>query len=155
MKYCKKCIIPDTRPDQIFDSSGVCNACLSYERNQKINWKNRSEELKNLIDEAKKSRSRWKCVIPSSGGKDSTYQALRAKELGYSRIFLESGIKLISNFLSKNLIDEFKLFISDRNLGKNGDANFKKYYRLFLNEKKNIIEKVNLLGDRLLTYKLR
>ena len=49
MKYCKKCIIPDTRPDQIFDSSGVCNACLSYERNQKINWKDRSEELKNLI----------------------------------------------------------------------------------------------------------
>ena len=103
MKYCKKCIIPDTRPDQIFDSSGVCNACLSYERNQKINWKDRSEELKNLIDEAKKSRSSWKCVIPSSGGKDSTYQALRAKELGLNPVLVTATTCDISNLGRKNL----------------------------------------------------
>ena len=97
----------------------------------------------------------YKIPLDIHGDLDLKKSLLRAKELGYSRIFLESGIKLISNFLSQNLIDEFKLFISDTNLGNNGDANFKKYYRLFLNEKKNIIEKVNLLGDRLLTYKLR
>ena len=36
MKYCKKCIMPDTRPDQIFNENGVCNACLSFEKNKKV-----------------------------------------------------------------------------------------------------------------------
>ena len=35
MNYCKNCIMPDTRPDQIFNDKGVCNACLSYAHNQK------------------------------------------------------------------------------------------------------------------------
>ena len=40
MNYCKRCIMPDTRPDQYLGKDGVCNACLSFEY-QKENpyWK--------------------------------------------------------------------------------------------------------------------
>ena len=27
MKYCKKCLYPDTKPQLIFDENGVCSAC--------------------------------------------------------------------------------------------------------------------------------
>ena len=38
MNYCIKCILPDTRPNLIIDTEGVCNACKNH--NQKnIDWK--------------------------------------------------------------------------------------------------------------------
>ena len=54
MNYCKNCIIPETRPDQFLDKHGICNACKSYEEREKIDWKNRLELLKNIIEEKKK-----------------------------------------------------------------------------------------------------
>ena len=75
--------------------------------------------------------------------------------LGFYRIFLESGLKLTTSFLKKNLIDEFKLFISSKNLGRYGNNNFKKNMRLFLIDTKSNHEKVNLFGDRLISYRLK
>ena len=49
MKYCKKCIMPDTRPDQIFNEKGVCNACLSFEENQKIKFDDKTLHRSKLI----------------------------------------------------------------------------------------------------------
>ena len=81
------------------------------------------------------------------------YESLiKAKELGFYRIFLESGIKLASSFLSKNLVDELSLFISNKKLKKDGKNNIKKQLDLFLSGKEGIIENVNLLGDKLVTY---
>ena len=45
---------------------------------------------------------------------------IKAKKLGFYRIFLESGMKLSMNFLQKNLVDDLNLFISNKKLGKNG-----------------------------------
>ena len=80
---------------------------------------------------------------------------IKAKELGFYRIFLESGMILTSNFLYKDLVDDFNLFISNKNLGKNGKSNIKKHLKLFLKNKESINEKVNLLGEKLITYKIK
>ena len=97
------------------------------------------------------------CKIPldNKGEIDLIKSLIKAKELGFSRILLESGIKLVTNFLNKNLIDDFIIFMSNKNLTKNGDGNVKKYYRLFFNSKKKTKEKVNLFGDKLISYKLK
>ena len=80
---------------------------------------------------------------------------VKVKLLGFSRIFLESGLNLTTNFLNKNLVDNFQLFISDKNLGRNGNNSFKKSMKLFLKNKKFINEKVNLFGDRLISYSIK
>ena len=103
MKYCKNCIMPDTRPDQIFDNNGICNACLSFNKNNEINWSERENELNKIIDEAKKRSSCWDCVIPSSGGKDSTYQALWAKSKGLHPILVTASTCDLSEVGRKNL----------------------------------------------------
>ena len=108
MKYCKRCIMPDTRPDQIFDEKGICNACKSYDVNQKINWDDRKKELLDIVSYAKSFRSRWNCVIPSSGGKDSTYQAIRAKELGLNPVLVTATTCDLSEVGKKN-IENLKL----------------------------------------------
>ena len=53
-------------------------------------------------------------------------------------MFLESGKKMTTIFLYKNLIDDLNLFVSDKNLVKNGENNIKDQLKLFLSNKKGI-----------------
>ena len=92
MNYSKRCIMPDTRPYQYLDENGICNACLIFEYQKKINWDERAEQLNELIKKKKlKNKNGWNCVVPGSGGKDSTYQIIRAKELGLNPVFVTAS----------------------------------------------------------------
>lgn len=77
MIRCTRCVMPNTRPDTPF-VDGVCSACVSYERRPKIDWDiERKAQLLALLD-----RHDGRCIVPSSGGKDSTYQVLTLLGLG-------------------------------------------------------------------------
>jgi len=80
---------------------------------------------------------------------------IQAKKLGFSRIFLETGIKLSSSFLKENLVNDLKIFISSKRLNKNGQGSIKKYFKTFLKKKKYMIEKVNLFDDKLISYYIK
>ncbi len=82
MKYCKKCLQPDTRPHVKFNEEGICYACTYQEKiNNEIDWDKRKAQLQEIAFWAKKStKGAHDCVIGVSGGKDSTFQALYAKE---------------------------------------------------------------------------
>ena len=82
MKYCKRCLQADTRPRIRFDDEGVCFACRYQDKmDREIDWDERKKELKKIAEWAKKSSNvKHDCVIGVSGGKDSTFQALYAKE---------------------------------------------------------------------------
>jgi len=79
----------------------------------------------------------------------------KVKLLGFSRIFLETGLNLTTSFLKKKLINDFQLFVSKKNLGIDGRKSFKKNMGLFLKNKKFINEKVNLFGDKLISYRIK
>lgn len=76
MIRCKSCVIPDTRPDTAF-IEGECSACVNFRKRPAIDWDARRKELEALLD-----RHHGRCIVPSSGGKDSTYQALTLLEMG-------------------------------------------------------------------------
>lgn len=81
MNYCKKCVQPDTRPGIFLDKNGVCSACKGHdEKMSKIDWNSRAEELKMILKTYRKSDGCYDCLIPVSGGKDSTYQVYKIKE---------------------------------------------------------------------------
>lgn len=83
MQYCKNCVLPDTRPNLVLMDDGVCNACHSWlEKKQEINWPERQAKLQHLIKTVKARATTWDCVIPVSGGKDSTWQVIKALEYG-------------------------------------------------------------------------
>lgn len=50
MKYCAKCVMPDTRPGIKFNENGICSACIAAEEQKKVNWSKRMEELKVLCN---------------------------------------------------------------------------------------------------------
>lgn len=82
IKYCRNCVMPDTKPDLVLNEQGVCNACLSFENRKEINWDARHEELLSLLDKYRSKGGNWDCIIPVSGGKDSTTQVVRMLQLG-------------------------------------------------------------------------
>ncbi len=82
MKFCTRCIMPDTRPHITFDSNGVCIACQNNERKKNIKWDERFHELEKLCDKyRRKNEGEYDCIIAVSGGKDSHYQVYVMKEL--------------------------------------------------------------------------
>ncbi len=82
MKWCQKCVLPDTRPNLIIDSSGVCNACINHESKPTINWEERESQFLRVIEQAKENSTGYDCLIPVSGGKDSTWQVIKCLEFG-------------------------------------------------------------------------
>jgi len=81
MRYCKKCVMPDTRPYLKFDDEGVCYPCRAYEHRKEINWEKRWAELEKLADQHRGlNGDYYDCIIAASGGKDSHYQTHIFKE---------------------------------------------------------------------------
>ena len=82
MNYCKRCVMPDTKPDLDLDADGVCSACRAYERRGEIDWAARERELATLFDTYRGDGTWYDCVVPVSGGKDSTFQLMTALRYG-------------------------------------------------------------------------
>lgn len=75
LQYCVRCCIPQTQEGVIFDELGVCQACQSAEQKIHIDWTQREQVLRGILDNAKANAgNNYDCIIPISGGKDSTFQ---------------------------------------------------------------------------------
>jgi len=74
MKYCTKCVLPETHETIEFDSKGVCNICRQAEKKHgEIDWNARGEMLQKIVAQYKEF-NQYDCILPYSGGKDSVYQ---------------------------------------------------------------------------------
>ena len=81
MKFCKKCLYPSTKPQLQFDERGICSACNNYKLKDEVDWGKKKVDLLHILDKYKsKDGSKYDCIIPVSGGKDSTFQTYTIKE---------------------------------------------------------------------------
>lgn len=82
VKYCKKCVMPDTRPGIFFNEEGVCCACINHARKAEVDYTARWKELENICDKYRgMNGTGYDCAIAVSGGKDSHYQVYIMKEV--------------------------------------------------------------------------
>lgn len=84
MRWCRSCLLPSTRPNLAFDAGGVCNACRGHGNRDQVDWARRGRQLLDVVASAKARASArgYDCLIPVSGGKDSTWQTVKCLELG-------------------------------------------------------------------------
>ena len=88
--FCKKCVMSNQRPASTaefkhtinskkvtmnIDEEGICDACRQAEIKEKINWRKREDELSKLLDKYRRNDGNYDCIVPGSGGKDSSFQA--------------------------------------------------------------------------------
>lgn len=103
LKYCVRCVMPHTKPDLHIDEEGVCNACRSYEKRKDVNWDQRKGELLTLLERYRQHGSNWDCIVPVSGGKDSTYQVIRMLQLGLNPLCVTSTTCDLSEIGRRNI----------------------------------------------------
>jgi N-acetyl sugar amidotransferase len=124
MHYCVRCCMPESNEGIQFDEMGICQACQSAEQKIRINWVEREKELREMLDHYKALKNEYDCIIPISGGKDSTFQlhvltkvyGMRALAVTFSHTwFSETGKYNLQNCLEKFDIDHI-MFSPSRSL---------------------------------------
>lgn len=117
-QICNRCVMDTTDEEIVFDESGFCNHCNTYFELALKTLKHSLEgqkELEQLVQRIKKTGQNkpYDCLIGLSGGVDSTYVALRVKQLGLRplAVHFDSGwnselaVKNIENIVKKLDID--------------------------------------------------
>lgn len=69
---CKRCIMPESKPDIIINEDGICNLCKSHDLTSKIQEQKPLESDLIKILHKNKSKGKYDCMVMCSGGKDST-----------------------------------------------------------------------------------
>lgn len=92
---CKKCVVDNLAyPCIKLDSEGVCDICHIYENLNKESMRSnptkrfKLEEQIDKIKRYKNNKSEYNCLIGVSGGVDSAYLCIKAKEWGLKPILL-------------------------------------------------------------------
>jgi N-acetyl sugar amidotransferase len=102
LKRCTRCITPETHETIVFDENGVCNICLQQDFKQEaIDWSEKKQELDKLIEKYR-GKYDYDCIIPFSGGKDSTWTLhYLVKEYGIKPLV----VRFDHGFLRPNLVE--------------------------------------------------
>lgn len=113
MKYCIRCLYPETKPDLTFDDDGLCSACTAFEGRAKIDWTARGEDFLALTarvrQQAHDAGAPYDCIVPVSGGKDSHYQVLTALDYGFRVLAVTAETDHLSDLGRRNLDNIGKL----------------------------------------------
>ena len=105
IKYCRTCVYPETKPDLSLDKEGICEACRYVNVKDTTDWEARRKELEEIFNDFKsKDGANYDCVIPVSGGKDSTYQTYVVKhEFGLNPLCVSYHLPEFTELGRKNL----------------------------------------------------
>lgn len=102
MLRCRSCLIPSTRPDTAFHD-GQCSACVNFGKRHLIDWGMRYESLLKILEGSRMTVDGFNCIVPSSGGKDSTYQVLKLIELGAKPLVVTATTCMLTPIGRKNI----------------------------------------------------
>jgi N-acetyl sugar amidotransferase len=107
--WCKRCVTPNSRPRITFDSEGICNACRNSEAKASIDWQRRREEFMDYVARFK-GAGPYDCVVPWSGGKDSSAIAHKLKfEFGLNPLLVTASPLIPNDIAIHNRAEMLKL----------------------------------------------
>lgn len=96
--------MPATKPDLQIDAEGVCSGCRFFEGRVAIDWDSRESELEEVLERYRSvDGNRHDCVVPVSGGKDSTYQVLNLLRLGMNPLCVTATTDMLTELGRRNI----------------------------------------------------
>lgn len=115
LRYCTRCCMPETAEALEFDEMGICQPCRSSEQKMHINWIERQQKLVKILDKYKSvNEDHYDCMVPISGGKDSTFQLYVLTKIFNRKVL---AVTYSHNWYSKtgryNLMNAIKVFDVD------------------------------------------
>lgn len=110
IRFCSRCLYPETKPDLWFDDRGVCSACIGFEGRSAVDADEREKQFVELTNRYRvKDGSNYDCIVPVSGGKDSTYQVIRLLQHGLNPLCVTATTDSLSDIGRRNLTNITKL----------------------------------------------
>ncbi len=101
LRRCTKCLLPETFPFIQYDHAGVCNYCNNYKPQDKVQP---IDNLKALVEPYRSKDSNPDCIVPFSGGRDSTYSLhIVKKELGLNPIAFTYDWGMVTDLARRNI----------------------------------------------------
>lgn len=101
LRRCTRCLLPETFPYIEFDHNGVCNYCNHYKPQDKVQP---IENLKSLVKPYRSKDGRPDCIVPFSGGRDSTYSLhIVKRELGLHPIAFTYDWGMVTDLARRNI----------------------------------------------------
>jgi N-acetyl sugar amidotransferase len=94
--------MPTTRPDTEF-VDGVCSACLSFDKRATIDWEARKRDFADILFRMPVNHSGYDCILASSGGKDSHWQARQLIDLGAKPLVVTAHTCLLTDIGRRNI----------------------------------------------------
>lgn len=86
--FCQRCVMSNQRPQSSVEMlsdgrkksglnivDGICDACRYAETKQNTNWEERQEQFFKFLEPYRSGDGSFDCIVPSSGGKDSSFTA--------------------------------------------------------------------------------
>ena len=99
LKRCSVCLLPETHPFIEFDKQGVCSHCRAYVPIQM----NPKDDLFRLADQIRSKDGRPDCIVPLSGGRDSTFVLSKVKrEMGLNPVAYSYDWGLVTDLARRN-----------------------------------------------------
>jgi N-acetyl sugar amidotransferase len=80
MRWCKNCVYPQIAVFLTLEDDGLCSGCRVNARKPHIDWDERADMLREILDEHR-AETNYDCIIPVSGGKDSYFQVHTIKKV--------------------------------------------------------------------------
>jgi len=73
--FCKRCLYSTAHPLGLtLDDDGICSGCRVHEEKNYLDWPQRWEKLKALVEPYKnKDGTNYDCIVPVTGAQDSYY----------------------------------------------------------------------------------
>lgn len=108
-KICRRCVYDTSAINISFDNTGLCNFCQSYDllasRYINVPRNDLKAQLNLIVSKIKRlgSKSKYDCILGLSGGVDSSYLALLAKELGLRPLLVHFDNGWNSELAVKNI----------------------------------------------------
>ena len=104
IRYCRRCVLPETKPDLFIDEEGICSACRYYERRPDTDWNLRQREFMDVVERYRsKNQRNYDCIVPVSGGKDSTFQVLTIRKMGLNPLCVVATTCQLSEIGRRNI----------------------------------------------------
>jgi len=101
IKRCTNCILPETFPFIHFDKNGICNYCHGYIPKSKTG---RLDKLKAIASSYQSFNGKQDCIVPISGGRDSTFALHFVKEeLGLNPIAFTYDWGMVTDLARRNI----------------------------------------------------
>lgn len=158
MKRCTKCILPETFPGIEFNENGVCHYCLNYEPVKVYG----EEELKKVLSNYRNNGTKYDCVVPISGGRDSAFvlhQIVKKCKMNVLTLTVDSGALLPEGYRNIKRITEVlnvdHVWLKDEKQIKTAQQNTKiKFHGWLKKPSINTIVPVLNAGDKMMNLRM-